>query len=76
MGPDDIELGEEVEFERHTPVGVALTIRLTGEVAQALDQHAEARGMSIVEHAADVLRRVVYEQSERGDDAARLRLQA
>ena len=60
MEPEDIEFGEEAEFERRTPAGLALTLSLTGEEARILSRLTKDRGITYAQFATDVLRRALH----------------
>jgi predicted transcriptional regulator len=48
MGPDDIELGDDViEVEKRPRAGVVLSVRLSAEEADQLQDIADRRGVSL-----------------------------
>jgi predicted transcriptional regulator len=56
MGPDDIELGEEaIEVERKPRAGVVVSVRLSAEEADRLQDIADKRGVTLSRVAREAL---------------------
>ena len=56
MGPDDIELGDEViEVEKKPRAGVVVSVRLSAEEADRLQDLADKRGISLSRVAREAL---------------------
>ena len=57
LNPDDFEAGEDVtgEFEVRRPIGIVLSVRLTGEEAAQLEQIGRREGKTLIETAREAL---------------------
>jgi Ribbon-helix-helix protein, copG family len=58
--PGDIELGDEItEVEVRSPVGLVISVRLSAEEADQLEQIAEKAGKSVTEVAREAVQAVI-----------------
>jgi hypothetical protein len=70
MGPDDIELGDEmIEVERRAHAGVVVSVRLSAEEADRLQDMAEDRKTTLSRVAREAIVTYLANGRHRADDA-------